>query len=305
MFKPGVAEGWCAVVLGADRFDIAQVRRSNGRRPELVALESFHRSGDDADALKRLRRELKLGGLRCTTLLGAGEYRFVMTELPAVASAEVKDAVRWRVKDMVDLPVETATIDVLEIPTETATGRTPQGFVALADNAVIAARMALFEQAKLRLDAIDVPELAQRNVAALFEEPKRGLAMLTFDERGGLLTLTFKGELHFVRNADASPAQLAAADGEVRERMFERVALEVQRSLDTFDRLSSHIPVTRLLVVPPAVEGFVDYLRQSVSIPVEVPDLTQAIDCAAIPELKQPARQAECLRVIGAALREA
>ena len=45
-------------------------------------------------------------------------------------------------------------------------------------------------------------------------------------------------------------------------------------------------------------------MRQSLSIPVEIPDLTQVIDCAQVPELKQPSRQAECLRVIGAALRE-
>jgi MSHA biogenesis protein MshI len=149
-----------------------------------------------------------------------------------------------------------------------------------------------------------VPEFAQRNIAALFEEPNRGLAMLTFDERGGLLTFNFKGELYFVRNSDASPTQMASAEGELRERLFERVALEVQRSLDTFDRVNSHIPVTRLLVVPPAADGFLDYMRQLLSIPVEIPDLAQVIDCEGVPELKQPARQAECLRVIGAALRE-
>jgi MSHA biogenesis protein MshI len=304
MFKSGSAEGWCAVALGADRFDIAQVRRPSGRRPELAALSSFRRSGDDLDAMKRLRRELKLGKERCTTLLGSGEYRFVTTDLPAVPEAEIKDAMRWRVKDLVDLPVESATIDVLDIPGEATGGRARQGFVVVAGNDVIGGRMALFEQAKVPLEAIDVPEFAQRNIAALFEEPNRGLAMLTFDDRGGLLTFNFKGELYFVRNSEASPTQLAAAEGEIRERMFERLALEVQRSLDTFDRVNSHIPVTRLLVVPPAAEGFVDYMRQSLSIPVEIPDLTQVIDCAQVPELKQPSRQAECLRVIGAALRE-
>jgi MSHA biogenesis protein MshI len=303
MFKPAVAEGWCAVVLGADRFDIAQIRRPPGRRPELTALHSFQRAGDDVDALKRLRRELRLAKARCTTLLGIGDYRFVMTELPAVAEDEIKDAVRWRVKDLVDLPVDAATIDVLEIPGDSSRAR--QGFVAVATNEAVATRMDLFDQAKLRLDAIDVPELAQRNVAALFEEPNRGLAMLSFDERGGLLTFTYKGELLFVRSTEVSPTQLAAAEGEIRERMFERVTLEVQRSLDTFDRVNSHIPVTRLVVMPPPAEGFVDYLRQSVSVPVAIADLTQAIDCAAVPELKQPLRQAECLRVIGAALREA
>ena len=303
MFKPGHTDELCAVALGADRIDIARVRRLVGHKPELTALFSFRRSGDDVDALKRLRRELRLGNARCTTLLGRGEYRFVQAELPEVPEAELKDAVRWRIKDSVDLPVETATIDVIDIPGE-ATGRARHGFVAVADNSVIAARMALFDQAKLRLEAIDVPELAQRNLSTLFEEPNRGLAMLTFDDHGGLLTFTFRGDLHFVRTSDASPTQLAAAEGEVRDRMFERVALEVQRSLDTFDRVSSHIPITRLLVVPPAVDGFVDFMRQSVSVPVEVPDLALGIDCEAIPELKQPGRQAECLRVIGAALRE-
>jgi MSHA biogenesis protein MshI len=211
--------------------------------------------------------------------------------------------VRWRVKDLVDLPVEGATVDVVDIPGDNV-GRARQGFAVVAGNDVVAARMALFDQARVPLAAIDVPEFAQRNVAALFEESNRGLAMLNFDDHGDLLTFSFQGELYYVRNADITPAQLEAADGDLRERLFERVALDVQRALDTFDRVNSHIPVTRLLVLPPA-EGFVDYLRAMLSIPVEVPDLTEVLDCAAVPELKSPARQAECLRVIGAALREA
>lgn len=292
------------MVPGADRFDIAQVRRLPGQRPQLALLNSYRRSGDDVDALKRLRRELSLGGKRCTTLLTGHDYRFLATELPALPEAEVKDALRWKIKDMVDLPVESATLDVLEVPGDSATGRARQCFVAIAANDVVGARMALFEEARIPLAAIDVAEMAQRNVASLFEDAHRGLAMLAFDESGGLLTLTFDGELYFVRNSDATLAHLASAEGELREHLYERVALEVQRSLDTFDRVNSHIPVTRLLLVAPGADGFADYLRQFLSIPVEVPDLTQVIDCTAIPELRQPSRQAECLRVIGAALRQ-
>lgn len=303
MFKAGNADGWCAIALGAECFDIAQVRRSAGRQPELVALASYRRSGDDLDALKRLRRELALGRWRCSTLLATRDYRFLTTELPAVPESEIKDAVRWRVKDMVDLPVENATLDVLAIPGDVA-GRARQGFVVVAGNDVISQRMALFDQARVPLGAIDVPEMAQRNVAALFEEPGRGLAMLSFDDAGSMLTFTFQGELYYVRSSDASLTQLTTAAGELRERMFERVALDVQRALDTFDRVNSHIPVTRLLLMPEVGDGFVDFMRNSLSVPVEVPDLTQVIDCTAVPELRRPSRQAECLRVIGAALRE-
>ena len=39
------------------------------------------------------------------------------------------------------------------------------------------------------LDAVDIPELAQRNVAALLEDQNRGLAFLRIDETGMMLTL--------------------------------------------------------------------------------------------------------------------
>ena len=38
------------------------------------------------------------------------------------------------------------------------------------------------------LEVVDVPELAQRNLAHLLELEGRGLALLALDERGGLLT---------------------------------------------------------------------------------------------------------------------
>jgi MSHA biogenesis protein MshI len=87
--------------------------------------------------------------------------------------------------------------------------------------------------------------------------------------------------------------------------LFERIALDVQRSLDNFDRLYSAIPLAHLLVAPiPGVDGFLSYLRANLTIPVVPLELSGALDLGATPALLDPLRQFQCLRAIGAALRD-
>ena len=305
-WRPRLLDGWMSVAFASDRVDFAHVQRQEGRKPEVLLLYSYRRASDDLEALRRLRKELKLARYRCTNLLRVGEYQLLQVEPPDLPIAEMKEALRWRIKDMINYPIEAATIDVLEIPVDAgAVGRTKQAFAVAANNALLAPRVELFDAAKVNLVAIDIPELAQRNISALFEEENRGLAMLTFDESGVMLTFTFRGELYASRHTDIPLTQLEQADGERREQLFERIALEAQRSLDNFDRLNGHISVTRLLVSSlPGVTGFLDYLRDYLSLPVVELDLAEVLDFPSIPELSQTARQTQCLKALGAALRD-
>lgn len=294
------------MVFAPDRIDFAHIRRREGKKPEVLLLSSYQRAGDDIEALGRLRKALKLARYCCSTLLRVGEYQLLQVEPPDLPADELREALPWRIKDMLSFPVESATIDVLEIPGDpAAVGRTKQVFAVAANNAVIASRMALFDAAKVRLLAIDIPELAQRNISALFEEQDCGLAMLCCDESGAMLTFTFRGELYAARNTEVSLMQLQQAEEARRQQLFERISLEVQRSLDNFDRLNGHIRLPHLLVsMVPGVPGFVEYLRENLSMPVVAMDLAEVLDFPSIPELAQPTRQTQCLKALGAALRE-
>lgn len=294
------------MAFATDRMDFAHIVRHAGRKPEVLLLNSYQRGSDDLEALRRLRKELKLNRYRCTHLLRLSEYQVLQVEPPEVPAEELKDAVRWRIKEMLNYPVEAATLDVLEIPADPgALGRTKQAFVVAANNALLAPRAALFDAAKVPLLAIDIPELAQRNISILFEEENRGLAMLAFDESGAMMTFTFRGELYATRHTEIPLTQLEQTEGERREQQFERIALETQRSLDNFDRLYGHISITRLLVSPlPGVPGFTDYLRSYLTLPVAELDLAEVLDFNSIPELSQATRQSQCLKALGAALRD-
>ena len=297
--------GWLAVLPQRDRISLAHVVRGLGVRPEIVMLDSFAVESDEQHALQRLRTARQLKSYACTTLMAAGEYNITQLDAPAVPPAERKEALRWGLKGVVDYPLESACVDVLDIPMDGAgAGRTASVFAVSAGEQAVRTRVKLFEDAKIALAAIDIPELAQRNVAALFEDENRGLAFLRLDDAGGQLTLTFHGELIALRRVEVSVSQLTEGDAERRAQVMERLVLELQRSLDNFDRQYSFIPVSKLIVAAsPAVEGIVAALSENLYIPVLEMDLARVMDFPAVPELRDPHCQAKNLLLIGAALR--
>jgi len=296
--------GWMAVVRRGGRLDLAHVISSPGGRPEILGFDSFKLEGDEADALTRLAQGKALKRYRCSTLLAENDYRMVQLEAPTVPLEERVQALRWRLKDMVDFPVETAALGVTDIPTQA--GRQANVFVVAAASEVIGRRMAVFDRAKANLEAIDIPEMAVRNIAALFEEPNRGLAFLALSEGDSLLTITYQGELCLSRRIEMSAEALAQDDPERRQQMQERLALELQRTLDNFDRQYSYISVSRLVVATERDSaGLVAGLKENLYVPVLAMDLAEVADFAAVPELRQLERQAQGLFAIGAALRSA
>ena len=299
--------GWLCINLMPDRVDVSHVVAAGRARPEVPLCDSFRKEGGDVATLSRLRRELHLDRYHCTTLLKSGSYQMMQVEAPAnVQAGEAKNAVRWRVKDMIDYPVDAATVDAVFIPAaEGAAGRAPQMFAVAAKNEAIAAAVKPFNDADIALEVIDIPELAQRNLAQLLEPEGRGLALLAFDESGGMLTFTSGGELYQYRHIDISLANLTGASPEQRQGLYDRVVLELQRSLDNFDRQFRHVAVAKVMVTPvPGADDMRDYLATNLDVPVALIHLSEIMDFPHIPELHEDARQAQCLQMIGAAMRE-
>lgn len=294
------------MVFDTDRVTIADLVRQADGKPRVHSCESFAREGSELEILKRLKSAKRLARNPCTTLLTEGQYQLLQVDMPGNATElprdELRESLRWRVKEMVDFPVEAAGIDLLDIP---ATGnRNPQLWVVIARQDVLQPRIRQFQDAKIALTAIDIPELAQRNLASLFEEANRGLAFLSFDRLGGRLTVTYRGELYMTRHIDVGTAELTGPEAGA---LHERVLLDIQRSLDNFDRNYSAINLTRLLVGPipnAGSEAFVDYLRANLSLPVASANLAEVMDLAQIPELLNPAAQADAWLALGAALRD-
>jgi MSHA biogenesis protein MshI len=304
--KTSAGREWLSVGVYADRIDVAHVQRTGAGRAVVRVCESFSKTSGDTEALKALARTLRPNRFRCSHLLQASEYQMQLVEAPNVPAVELKSAVRWKLKDLLDYPVDSATIDVADIPSEgSGNARAHYVYAVSARNDRLRPRMELFRAAKFPLQAIDVPEMAQRNVAQLFEEQNRGLALLAFDDEGGLLTFTRAGELYMSRRTEITASQLVEVNAGSQEAVLERLVLELQRSLDHFDRQFSFVGISQLLIAPLSVDiGLDRHLGDNLGVPVKTLDLNAVLDFDGAPELRDPTRQGYRLHILGAALRQ-
>jgi len=297
--------GWLSILHRSGRVVLVHSVCLPGKKPEILLLDNYAADKGTVDALQRLRVVRKLGNYACTTLIESADYALTQMEAPPVQPEERKEALRWALKDAVNFPVESACIDILDLPRESLPAGRPAGvLVVSASEQAVRDCVAPFVAAKVRLDVVDVPEMAQRNIAALVADDNRGLVFLRVDETGMMLTLVFQGELVAVRRGEMTALQLSGDESTQRERGVERLVLELQRSLDNFDRQYSHIPISKVVVAAfPPVEGLVDALSQGTYVPVVALDLNEVLDFSRVPELKAPDVQAKYLLSIGAALR--
>jgi MSHA biogenesis protein MshI len=296
--------GWFAISLGMHGIYLAKIK-SVGQMPCVERCEYHETVTVTATSLEKLRREAHIGSHHVTTLLAPGEYQMLLVEAPNVPEDEMKKAVRWKIKDGLNFHIDDATVDMVRIPASKYASGRPQSLYAIAaSNGIIQERTKLFEKAKIELEVIDVPEMAQRNIAALFEREDRALVMLAFDDFGGLMTFTSGGELYMARHMEISVGQLLDANEELRQQYRSRVEVELQRSLDYFDRQYNHLPVDMVLVSVPDSTGLVEFLASELNTKVEKLDLSKVMDISAVPTLADSEFAAHVLPALGAALRQ-
>lgn len=304
LIKSERKDGWLAARFLPGEMCVTHVRRPSVGRPvvDLCLLEQI--SASDPDALLKFAKDMRIGQYQCLTLLNLSEYQVLPVETLNVPPEELKTAVRWKIKDLLDYHIDDAAIDVLRIPSDK--GAVPHhGMYAIAArNEVIRRYVMLFEEANILLSAIDIPEMAQRNIASLLEEPGQGLALLSFDEEGGLLTVTCDTELYLSRHIEAPLSQLMQEDTEQRQRYLDRVVMELQRSFDYFERQFHHIELRKLMMAPlPLAIGLEGYLARNLQMTVEEVDLYRIFDFSKISSGLQQDQLSRCFLTLGAALR--
>ncbi len=298
------ASAW--TVIAADAQRLRYVRGSATGKPRVLAYGEAALEGN-ARGLARAVKELHMSrSKQCATLLGASDYQMNLVEAPELAAQELKAAMKWRLKDVIDFPVEEAGYDILDLPPDPrGTARTHSVYAVVAKKTVLKACMERFDRAGMPISVIDIPETAQRNVAALYESDERGIGWLYFDESGGLLTVSYGGELYLARRLDISLTQLRESEGDARKDLFDRVLLELQRTLDNFERQFSFIVIGKVMVGPePEETGLVAHLIANMDAKVEAVDLRAVIDAPGKQAL-DPAAQWRMFHLIGCSFRNA
>jgi MSHA biogenesis protein MshI len=268
--------GWLVVGLDPTGGRFVHARAKNGGKPKITLYGE--RALPGAESAERLAKEFAFSRYQCSTLLQPGQYQLLQVEAPNVPAAERKAALRWKLKDMVDFPVEQAALDVVDVPQDAGpAGRAKTVYAVIAQSKVIRECVEPFQNARIPLSVIDIPEMAQRNIGALYEESGRALAALHAMESSSLLTVNYRTELLLARRIDFGTRHLFGAPGE-RNEAFERISLEVQRTFDLMDRQYPQLAISKLVVSPlPQDSGFLPYMTQNLGIAVQAIDLGEVL----------------------------
>jgi MSHA biogenesis protein MshI len=275
---------------------------------------------EQAPLLQRLSHKHHLHKIPCISVAESDSFTLLLVEAPEVKPAELKAALRWKVKDLLPFHVDDAVIDVFDIPGQQQRGRTPQMYVVAARLSAVQDHINLLEGQGLQLAVIDIPELALRNIAMLLPEAPNGVALLHIAANSGTLIICRGDVLYLTRNIKLGYRQLAnllprhteqdefvledaEPTPEVLLQAMDGIVLEIQRSLDYCESHFSLPPVASLVLAPMAEEvpPLMTYLSSNLGIPVRTLDLNALLNC---PQHLDDALQSHCMLAIGAALRQ-
>lgn len=296
--RKAIADGLLGIETGPEGIALARVRRVPGEAPRLLDC-LFRRAApaDQAATLKSLVAERGLAGVPVNLVLHPATYQMLLLDTPEVPAEELRDAMRWRVKDLIDEPLEQVVVDAFNLPADAYRGRSRMAYCAVLGKARMQAWGDLVEQAGLSLRSIDVTEMAFRNLGLLAGADNMNIALLRLRSSEGLICVQNGADLYMARRIEQG---LDHASGD-----YGAVTLEIQRSLDYFESQLGKGYINRLLLLPTKREGAeaLQALGSGLAVKLQALDLRELFPGQASAEL-DTVQQAYCMTAVGAALRQ-
>ncbi len=223
-----------AVLDGADALIVAEYRPTEG------GVDGWRR------ALRAAVQDHGLQRCPCVAVVPRDSYQLQQLEAPAVPDEELATAVRWRLKDVVEVPLEQAVTDVVTVPPGPSRSVSSMLYGVVARRERMDEYASVVEQAGLHPVVLEIRELVIRNIAALVPEQGGGVAVLAVDADEGLLVISREETFYLGRSLEIGADDLQAGDSGT----VERLALEVQRSLDYYDSQLYGAPPSQVLLLP-------------------------------------------------------
>ena len=296
--KKSKPAGMLGIEAGPQGIALAHVVRVPGARPLLPYCEHLEGSVDaQAALLEKAVSERALQGLPTNVLLHPSEYQMFLLEAPEVPSQELRDAMRWRIKDMISQPLDDVVIDCLALPEDAYRGRTRMVYCAVLEKTRMQHYAQLVRQAGLHMASIDITEMAFRNLGSLAGAEGMNLALLRLRTSEGLICIQNGADLYMARRIEQGLARAAQDLGST--------TLEIQRSLDYFESQLGKGYINRLMLLPMKQDGERAYqgLASGLAVNLQRLDLRELFPGQPGVEMSE-AQQAFCIGAVGAALRQ-
>lgn len=295
------------IALAEGSFALAVVRRDGVGKPSIDHCAAHAAASDPAPALKSLLEKLSVARASACAVIGGDDYQIVQVEAPDVLPSEMRAAIRWRLRDVINFNVDEAAIDVFELPDPARRTQGKMLFAIAAREAAIQRIATSIRAAAKGFDAIDIPELCLRNLSALLPQDHRGVAMLALNDRFAQLVITRQGVMYLTRRietgrfGDTGRFGANGRDGTAIDAAA--LALEIQRSLDYYESHYDQTPVGDLVIAPADARAhrLASELKNETSLRVSTLEVR---DLFSVPQSGAVVTDWQTLMALGAALRD-
>lgn len=284
---------------------MAHVNRAAPGRPVVQSCRFLPIDEDGSLPLADYINETGLAGARCNAVLTHHNYSLILTDTPQVEDEELAEAMRWKIQDLIDFPIDEAVIDVFRLPEDAMLGNAKMAYVAVSRRFLIQEVITLLNSSRVELESIDISELALRNLSLLIddgselEDDPHGLAMVQLSPGSGNLNIIKNRQLYLSRKFD-----IDWDGGLLTPLPINSLALELQRSLDYYEGQMEQVPPSVIYLCGEGVsqDKLAGYPQQSsLSSELRVLPLTELVE---LPEGADELMLTNCVGAIGGALRE-
>ncbi len=267
--------GRVGLAVGPDGLAIAMVNASGA-----VEYCQFHDpQGDSSQLLADMVEQKGWENIPCSVVLHPVYYQLLLTEKPPVEGDEMQSAVRWKVKEFLDFPVEEAAIAHFLLPEDAYRGRQKMLYAAALRKTTLQSLISPIEASGLTVDCIEIAELAMHNIVSRLPQEGGGIAMVQLHEGEGFINLVEDGAVYLTRRLDIGLDKFNANVDNTR--FFDSLFLEIQRSLDYYESQLGKGIITRLFYSPGLADTVAigDFLSAQLGLNVAPLDLS-VIDMA-------------------------
>lgn len=308
--KSATGSGSIGLWVQPDGVAMARVVRQGGT-PKVTSCEfrPVPIGAEPAFVLRAMINALGPNPGSCNYVMAPQEYQTLLVDTPDVTAAEMREAVRWKVHDLIDMPLNDATIDVFDIPEQINHGEDrPRSLcVVVSASDLIEQKVSLLTRCGCQLSAIDITEMALRNLSALQLQDKDGQVVLHMEEEYSLVVITKAATIYLTRRVSIGSLNFKNAlsrddDGAETARLLEILSEELYRSLEYCESRFQGLAPSAIALTPAAyqISGLSEGMADASALPVNHLELESLLPGAN----KIPAeRQSACLLAVGAALR--
>ena len=299
------SRGVTGIDIGAGSIKIVSIAKGR-RRPVLLSAELLElplapTGSEEAAVGLLLSRKIK--GRAIVTQMPGRDLTIRHVTLPRMPHEELREAVRWEAKRFISYPLDAALVEYLIV------GEKLEGTVTKYEVLIIAApevrvreRVTLFNEAGIRVTAVDANALALRNVLRLREnQVNENILVVDFGAGKTEIDIFKNGNLRFSRNLEIggvditraiaallktgpqeaeelkrktdllSPAEEDRVTALVRNRLGETFG-EIRRSIDYYKTTFREQGVERMILTGGGslMTGMKDYCSRFFEVAVEL-----------------------------------